>query len=145
MTAGGLNSLTELAYQYTTQIMSKDLLLYSQHAHRKTITIADVKLIAARKNPRNLVHLLQTYCDRNKNNDTNRNKNNDGSGGGGESGGGEGGGGVDGGGGLGGRDGVGGEGGSGGDGGGGKGEGGGKSQRIALRQSSQSVPSSQSL
>ena len=58
MSWNAIRTLTELVYNYTTNIMSQDLVSFSEHANRKTITLDDVKLMA-RKNPANLYNQLQ--------------------------------------------------------------------------------------
>ena len=54
-------SLAELAFLYATQSMAPDLDAYSNHAGRRTITEADVKLIL-RKN-HNGLSKLQSFCE----------------------------------------------------------------------------------
>jgi len=62
MSKSAISCLTELTYHYVTKCLANDLLSFSQHAGRKTITVDDVKLVA-RKNPRGLLDSLERFCD----------------------------------------------------------------------------------
>ena len=46
MSTDAITTLTELTYHYVTTSLSNDLVSFSQHAHRRTIQVDDVKLIA---------------------------------------------------------------------------------------------------
>lgn len=58
MSVGAISALTELVYEYSTRMLGKDLVAFSEHAGRKRITIDDVKLMA-RKDPANILSQLQ--------------------------------------------------------------------------------------
>jgi len=62
MSKEAINTLTQMTYHYATKCLATDLIAFSQHANRKTLTVDDVKLVA-RKNPRGLMHSLEGFCD----------------------------------------------------------------------------------
>jgi len=61
MSKKAIGALTELSFHYA-KCLSSDLLAFSKHAGRKTITTADIKLVA-RRNPRGLLDALEGFCD----------------------------------------------------------------------------------
>ena len=62
MSSDAVGSLTELVYQYATTSLVNDLVAFSQHAGRKTVTVDDVKL-AIRKDKK--THdSLSRFCER---------------------------------------------------------------------------------
>lgn len=62
MSSDAVGSLTELVYQYATTSLANDLVAFSQHAGRKTVTVDDVKL-AIRKDKK--THdSLSRFCER---------------------------------------------------------------------------------
>uniref|UniRef100_A0A7S4KBQ9 Centromere protein S n=1 Tax=Odontella aurita TaxID=265563 RepID=A0A7S4KBQ9_9STRA len=62
MTSEAISALTELVYQYTTTSLANDLVSFSRHANRRTITVDDVKLIL-RKDPDGLLSSLDRLCE----------------------------------------------------------------------------------
>ena len=56
-----MHSLFELTFLYATNSLGPDLIDFSRHANKKTITEADVKLVA-RKNPAGLLDRLHAFC-----------------------------------------------------------------------------------
>lgn len=64
MSTQAVAALSELIYQYATKSLSNDLLAFSRHANRRTITLEDV-LLMARKDPQ-LQEKLQTFMEREK-------------------------------------------------------------------------------
>lgn len=62
MSQSAIIALTELTYHYATKCLGPDLIQFSQHANRKTITVDDVKL-AARRNPNGALDSLQNFCE----------------------------------------------------------------------------------
>lgn len=62
MSKSSIRTLTQMTYHYATKCLSKDLVAFSKHANRKTITVDDVKLVA-RKNPRGLLDALEGFCE----------------------------------------------------------------------------------
>ena len=61
MTTSAILTLTELTYLYATTSLANDLVAFSQHASRRTITPDDV-LLVARKNPDNLVAKMTEFA-----------------------------------------------------------------------------------
>ena len=61
MTTSAILTLTELTYLYATTSLANDLVAFSQHASRRTITPDDV-LLVARKNPDNLVAKMKEFA-----------------------------------------------------------------------------------
>jgi len=61
MCKNAIEALTQLTYHYATRCLRTDLIAFSTHANRKTITHDDVKLVA-RKNPE-LLESLEIICD----------------------------------------------------------------------------------
>ena len=62
MSAQAVAALSELVYQYATTCLSKDLVAFSKHANRRTITLEDV-LLMARKDSK-LQEKLQAFVKR---------------------------------------------------------------------------------
>ena len=62
MSSDAVGSLAELVYQYATTSLPNDLVAFSQHAGRKTVTVDDVKL-AIRKDKRTHDSLCR-FCER---------------------------------------------------------------------------------
>jgi histone H3/H4 len=62
MSAQAVAALSELVYQYATTCLSYDLVAFSKHANRRTITLEDV-LLMARKDPK-LQEKLQAFVKR---------------------------------------------------------------------------------
>lgn len=60
MTSSAIRTLTELTFLYATTNLANDLVAFSQHASRRTITPDDV-LLVARKNPDNLVAKMKDF------------------------------------------------------------------------------------
>ena len=54
------NSIAELVFMYATTCLGPDLVAFSQHAARKTITEDDVKLVA-RRNPAGILEKLEEF------------------------------------------------------------------------------------
>lgn len=61
MTKSAVQTLTELTYLYATTSLADDLVAFSQHANRRTITPDDVILVG-RKNPDNLLSKLKNFA-----------------------------------------------------------------------------------
>jgi centromere protein S len=61
MTSSAIRTLTELTYLYATTSLANDLVAFSQHASRRTITPDDV-LLVARKNPDTLVAKMKDFA-----------------------------------------------------------------------------------
>uniref|UniRef100_A0A7R9ZA28 Centromere protein S n=1 Tax=Pseudictyota dubia TaxID=2749911 RepID=A0A7R9ZA28_9STRA len=64
MTSEAIAALTELVYQYTTTSLANDLVSFSRHANRRTISVDDVKLVL-RKDPDGLLASLEKFCGNN--------------------------------------------------------------------------------
>jgi len=62
MNATAVSSLTELVYQYATTSLANDIVAFSKHAGRKTVTVDDVKL-AIRKDKRTYDSLCR-FCEK---------------------------------------------------------------------------------
>lgn len=69
MNTDAISTLTDITYQYATTYLANDLVAFSQHANRRTITVEDVKL-AARKEPTKLLPSLQEFEAENLNTTT---------------------------------------------------------------------------
>ena len=65
MSSQAVAALSELVYQYATQCLSNDLLAFSRHANRRTVTLEDV-LLVARKDPQGLQAKLMAFAEREK-------------------------------------------------------------------------------
>jgi histone H3/H4 len=61
MSSSAIQALTELMYQFATMSVAKDLVAFSKHANRRTITVDDV-LLSVRRN-KQLSRKLQMYAD----------------------------------------------------------------------------------
>lgn len=64
MTKGAIQTLTELTYIYSTTCLSNDLVTFSKHANRRTITPDDI-ILMARKNPNDLKGKLKEFAEAN--------------------------------------------------------------------------------
>lgn len=62
MSSQAVAALTELVYQYSTTSLASDLVNFSQHAGRKTVTVDDVKLVA--RKDASLLKQINRFCDR---------------------------------------------------------------------------------
>ena len=62
VSAGAVLAISELAYLYATTSLANDLVSFSRHANRRTITADDVLLIA-RKNPDGLKAKLESFLN----------------------------------------------------------------------------------
>lgn len=62
MTSEAIAALTELTYQYATTSLALDLVSFSSHANRRTISVDDVKLVL-RKDPDGLLANLEHFCE----------------------------------------------------------------------------------
>ena len=60
MSTDAISTLTELTFQYVTTSLANDLVSFSKHANRRTISVDDVKLVA-RKEPTKLLYALQNF------------------------------------------------------------------------------------
>lgn len=65
MSTQAVTALSELVYQYATTCLSNDLISFSRHANRRTITAEDV-LLVARKDPQGLLVKLEAFAEREK-------------------------------------------------------------------------------
>ena len=65
MSTQAVAALSELVYQYATTCLSNDLLSFSIHANRRTITVEDV-LLVARKDPQGLLAKLEAFVEQEK-------------------------------------------------------------------------------
>jgi len=65
MSTQAVAALSELVYQYATNCLFNDLLAFSRHANRRTITLEDV-LLVARKDPQGLQAKLTAFDEKEK-------------------------------------------------------------------------------
>ena len=61
MSRSALSVLTEMTFHYVTKCLSSDLISFSSHAGRKTITADDVMLVARKS--RKLSDVLEKFCE----------------------------------------------------------------------------------
>lgn len=65
MSTQAVAALSELTFQYATMCLANDVVSFSRHANRRTVTVEDV-LLVARKDPQGLHCKLTAFAEREK-------------------------------------------------------------------------------